>query len=341
MVPGPKPLPEEMELIVRLMQVCNVGDICGGTAACAWSIAHAFPEWEHVVFFLSKPTAETRLAFEGCELRQGRTLKDQDVRDAKADLVLLHNTSSQKTEKIRSAFTLQYCHSAGDHAAADATVACSNWLSRKMREQPDVLHQPVLIPPRPADLSFRHLDEELTVGRICTPRMRKWPLEALPLYRSVTLAFPELHWEFVGCPSEVQPQWSQACENRVRFLPAGWQSRSHLWNWHAMLYHHPDLTESFGRTVAEALRAGCLPIVDQRGGFFEQLEDSPAGFLCGSPEEFISAVTRIREPAARWQLSKEGQNFSEQRWSLAAFRERFIDLLNNLTGSDHGTEASG
>ena len=50
---------------MRLLQVCNVGRIVGGTAACAWSITRAFPDLEHHVAFLSSITDETQRGFAG------------------------------------------------------------------------------------------------------------------------------------------------------------------------------------------------------------------------------------------------------------------------------------
>jgi hypothetical protein len=66
------------------------------------------------------------------------------------------------------------------------------------------------------------------------------------------------------------------------------------------------------------MRAGCIPIVDGRGGFAEQVEPS-CGFLCGRFEEFAGAVDRIRSPAARRRMSRACQAHADERFSLTRF----------------------
>ena len=107
------------------------------------------------------------------------------------------------------------------------------------------------------------------IGRICTPQQKKWPNDVDEFYGRLADSYPQIRWEFIGCPTELQSRLSTVCHGRTTFLPAGWGARSRLWNWDALLYHNPQVTESFGRTVAEAMRAGCIPIVDDRGGFRE------------------------------------------------------------------------
>ncbi|HWL06963.1 MAG TPA: hypothetical protein VNQ76_00975 [Planctomicrobium sp.] len=319
---------------MHLLQVCHVGQICGGTAACAWTITKAFPDWKHSVLFLSAPTKETRQAFSHCQIAHVHYVNDDVLKPFSPDLVILHNTAARHVTSIHSAMTIQYRHSQGTHARGDWDVACSKWLAETMTtgqgtDVIPVLHQPVPRPPQPADSPARHLSHELTIGRLCTPHPRKWPVSALPVYRQVSEAFPEIRWEFVGCPGELQPAWRAACQERVTFLPAGWNARSHLWRWHVLLYHHPTLTESFGRTVAESLRCGCIPVVDDRGGFREQLlptsKSRPLiGDLCRTPDEFVTAINPLRVPAVWWERSLYARQAGDEQFSLASFRQRFL-----------------
>jgi len=93
-----------------------------------------------------------------------------------------------------------------------------------------------------------------------------------------------------------------------------------------LLYHHPTLTESFGRTVAEALRAGCIPIVDRRGGFREQIP-AGGGFLCDTRDHFLAALAAISSPAARRQIARAGQTHADDRFALRRFAR---DLLQRF-----------
>src|SRR5687767_5084087 len=114
---------------MRLLQVCNVGRIVGGTAACAWSITRALPEIEHHIAFLSPITEETRLAFAGTTLHRCEYVTNAFVRDLQCDSVILHNTSPSRVERITAAWALQYVHSKGTRAQADCTRYCSRWLA--------------------------------------------------------------------------------------------------------------------------------------------------------------------------------------------------------------------
>ncbi|SFI57073.1 glycosyltransferase family 4 protein [Planctomicrobium piriforme] len=313
---------------MRLVQVCNVGQICGGTAACAWTIAKSFPDWEHELLFLSPPTPETRRAFAPLTVKQVDRVDDKVLARFAPHLVILHNTAVRHIGRIEQCPTLQYCHSMGEHAAATLTVACSCWLSQKLPRAVPVLYQPVPRPSAIGPLPLRHLADTLIVGRICTPQRRKWPRDLLDFYAHLAERFPETIWEFVGCPGDFQPDLQVACRHRAEFHPASWDARQLLGRWHALLYHHPTLTESFGRTVSEAMRAGCVPIVDRRGGFVEQVRTDKNGFLCQNINEFAAAISALSQSARWWSMSKAARSTADENFSLRAFRRRFLAMLN-------------
>lgn len=109
-------------------------------------------------------------------------------------------------------------------------------------------------------------------------------------------------------------------------------SRSRLSDWDALLYHHPDLTESFGRTVAEAARVGCIPIVDDRGGFSEQLQT--LGLTgCRSVEQFSEAIDRLSCLLSRVELSRAIQKRADAEFSLRAFGHRLRTCIQDLVAS--------
>src|SRR4029079_18474394 len=76
---------------LRLLQACNVGQIVGGTTACAWTITRALPEFEHVVAFLTEISPETRAAFACAQLQHWRRCIPEVVDSTRADVVILHN----------------------------------------------------------------------------------------------------------------------------------------------------------------------------------------------------------------------------------------------------------
>ncbi len=312
---------------MRILQVCNVGNICGGTAACAWSITHALTGQDHVILFLSSPTKETLNAFRHCEVRVEKVIDDSIVEAIAPDVIILHNTSPDRVKISSEVFTLQFQHSAGKRASATKHVACSKWLADQLPGSPDVLYQPVPIPPQPQRSSSRNLDDELIIGRICTPTIRKWPPQLIDLYSELAEQNRSVTWEFVGTPPEMKDAFQAACRGRAVFHDASVDARHHLWRWHAMLYHHPALTESFGRTVAEAMRSGCIPIVDARGGFLEQITHEETGFLCTSVQDFAVGVESLRGHGERAQLSRNAVASANERFSLTAFYSQLRTLL--------------
>ncbi|MDA0833439.1 MAG: glycosyltransferase [Planctomycetota bacterium] len=249
---------------LRLLQVCNVGEITGGTAACAWSITRSLPMCEHHIAFLSKISDETRTAFAHCRLYEWSHVTGAAVADCNADVVILHNTPASRWNAPLGVPTIRYVHSLSPPGDEDVRWYCSHWLAAQCGEsRGTVVWQGVPRPLRLNDVD-REQRTQLIIGRLCTPQLRKWPRTLTGFYRRLSDDFADIKWEFVGCPASLQSELHTACRGRTQFFAPCWKQRRHLWNWDALLYHHPTLTESFGRTAAEAMRAGCLPIVDAR-----------------------------------------------------------------------------
>lgn len=344
---------------MRLLQVCNVGQICGGTAACAWTITHALGNWDHHVAFLSRPDAATQRAFSGCQLISQQQLSELSQQSSRFDLALLHNIAPGRVPPLHAP-TLQYQHSVGQRQATDWHVTCSRWLAEQCQSPLPVLYQPVPVPPfpeqyrssplcrseklkLPAEGAFENAEhlqavrlacrsrEERQwwiVGRICTPTLQKWPQALLPFYERLSSRFPEVLWEFVGTPNCLHADLRQACRDRVRFYPAGFEQRQLYWRWDHLLYHHPTLTESFGRTVAEAMRAGCFPCVDARGGFPEQIEAPQTGNLCRSLDDFAASLADWRQSSSREELAFAAHLQATERFSLRAFHQQLQTCLS-------------
>lgn len=306
-----------------LTQVCNVGSITGGTAACAWSVTRALPDWQHDVVFLDAITNETCRTFEPVPVRSLKRVCSTDVRQA--DVVLLHNTHPSHCEKLPVP-TVGYRHSRCRMAATDRSLDCSHWLNERNKQRP-VLWQGVPRPRQPETLTDdRALRDELRIGRLCTPRDTKWPADTPSLFDDLARAVPSARFEFVGCPSSMQPRLQQATRGRCCFVPASWQARERLVDWDLLVYSNRQLAESFGRTVAEAMRAGCVPVVDNQGGFVEQLRNG-GGFLCGHTSDFVAAVRQMSDPFERRTISRQAVAKGEECFSLAAFRDRLLPQL--------------
>lgn len=295
----------------------------------------ALPDFQHTVVFRSSPTRETRKEFEACrgvkKLLHARLLTKEIIASSSPDLILLHNTGPAALESTAGYPTMQYVHSGTTSVVADRSVCCSTWLANQRKwPQQRVLLQSVPKPSGEQRAVRTHHEERLIVGRICTPTIAKWPLELISFYKDLAERFPAIQWEFVGCPPEQQDRYSVACQNRAVFHEAGWNARCHLTRWHVLLYHHPSMSESFGRTVAEARRAGCVPVVVNRGGFQEQIS-AKTGFLCNHADEYAQALHLLHDPQKWKVISEATEQEADEKFSFLAFRERLLDQFSQMS----------
>jgi glycosyltransferase involved in cell wall biosynthesis len=103
--------------------------------------------------------------------------------------------------------------------------------------------------------------------------------------------------------------------------------------WHAAGFgesekSHPDKFEHFGITTVEAMSAGCIPLVINRGGQTEIVADGINGFLFDTTDEMMEKMIRIAnmKDEARKTLSVRAQ-MDAARFSRKAFAERMDEIL--------------
>jgi glycosyltransferase involved in cell wall biosynthesis len=315
-----------------LLQVCNVGTVLGGTGACAVSIARSLPRYSHHLWCFGAIRDDLKEVWRGGEPRTINGLDGKEITRLNPDMVILHNTGRGRVIGEWRAKTVQYVHSRIDFYRAEKTLYCSRYLARQFGARDEqVWWQPVPLPFRPKVMRQprKFATDELVVGRLCTPGMKKYPRELLEVYELLSQSHPHIRWEFVGAPSELASDLQRACAGRATFHAAGWGKRELLWKWDVLFYTHPTLTETFGRTVAEAMRTGCVPVVDARGGFVEQLEGG-GGVLCNDLGQFVAALAKVSRPDVWEDLSVTGRRVADERHSLGVFARRL------LGGSDDG-----
>ncbi len=323
---------------MRLIQMCNVGNIVGGTAACAWSVTKSLPDAEHTVVFRSAPTKETREAFAHCKIEVAKNVEPGLLEKWGGDFLLLHNVSPENVfwNQNRPALkipVLQYVHSAmRRHAGADLTVVCSLFLAQRLnRNGVKVVYQGVPCPKDTAGNGSVRSGKEFIVGRICTPCAKKWPGWLVQFYQKLSAEFPEIRWEFVGCPDAFRPELFRACHQQATFHEAGWEARRHLNRWRVLLYHNPDVEETFGRTVAEAMRAGTVPVVDNAGGFVEQI-GTQNGYLCSDQKAFSAALEEQSSFELWSRKSACCRETTDTLFSFRSFRQRLLESFEQAVG---------
>jgi glycosyltransferase involved in cell wall biosynthesis len=324
---------------MRLLQVSKRPEILGGTTACVHSICQALPDWSHAVFscWPGEVPQRTRDAFaaDGVhELEAAPVVAAETLRRVAPDVILLHNVEDHDLppeilpEEVP---VFYYCHgsydgrlerSAGLRAASRDVFFVSEFLARQAGVVGSVLYQPV--PPPPDAEAPRPEPAPLVVGRLCNPRAENWTDEVVAAYGLLAERCPGVLWELVGCPAERREAFAAACGDVV-FHEAGVEARRHLRRWHAMLYHTP-VTHAYGRTLCEAQQAGCVPVVDRRGGFVEQIEHGRTGFLGSTVDELAAALAELQQPA-RWRAcSAAARAAGAERGSLDRWRARFLEI---------------
>ena len=89
--------------------------------------------------------------------------------------------------------------------------------------------------------------------------------------------------------------------------------------------------EHFGISTVEAMAAGCVPVVINRGGQSEIVEHGATGFLWDTLAELKEyTATLVSDEALRARMA-EAARAAAQRFSREAFTEEFRRLLRPST----------
>ena len=183
----------------------------------------------------------------------------------------------------------------------------------------------------------------LNVGRLVPAKKQRELLEAFGRLRQAGIG----DWELTCAGGRANQQYFDtlqglASEHGAQII--GSPSKETLLNlygrasifWHAMGYgesesEHPERMEHFGICTVEAMAAGCVPVVINRGGQREIVEHGVSGFLWDNLEELEEYTMRLigdrdllvwMSAAAR----KRSQQFSEQRFKdeAIAYLRRYL-----------------
>jgi glycosyltransferase involved in cell wall biosynthesis len=130
-----------------------------------------------------------------------------------------------------------------------------------------------------------------------------------------------------SCRAKMIPNASRASlrevceESKVFWHATGWGEDDAV---------HPELMEHFGIVTVEAMAAGCVPVVINRGGQREIVTHGVNGFLWNNREELIEYTMRLaRDEKLRAQMSeaarRRAQDFTRQK-----FVDGFQELLRPL-----------
>jgi glycosyltransferase involved in cell wall biosynthesis len=178
-------------------------------------------------------------------------------------------------------------------------------------------------------------DERIVIGRHSRPDPLKWPATADEIraaypvdgrVRVRILGGADAAVELLG---EVPEQWE--------VLPFGLvTAREFLAGLDAFVYfHHPDLTEAFGRTILEAIAAGVPAVVP---GHFEALFGEAC--LYATPDTAVDTVRAlVADPDARHRHVARAAEIARERFGHDAHVARLAALIGPPAGGPSGPAA--
>lgn len=218
------------------------------------------------------------------------------------------------------------------------------WARRRWRMECEVVHPPV-------DTDFRRAAKEplvLSVGRFAVEGEGHTKKQA-----EMLAAFRELEgegrrgWEYasVGGLADTDAHrdffarlQASAEGGRVRLVAnAGRQELKSLYErasvfWHAAGYGEdeearPIFVEHFGISTVEAMAAGCVPVVINKGGQPEIVEHGTSGFVWDTLDELKAYTARLMEDEGLRLRMSEAARARARAFGREAFLEKFMRLL--------------
>lgn len=183
----------------------------------------------------------------------------------------------------------------------------------------------------------------------CVGRLEPWKgqhvlVEALP---EILAKHPDARAWFVGGPAVNKPEYLPGLQSRctelgiaARVIFTGPRMDVPEILRMATLLVLPSVDpEPFGRTLVEAMAAGCPPIATAAGGPLEIIEEGVNGVLV-APGDATALAAAIHDllanPDRARAMGKAGRNRATTRFSLDRMVEEMSLILKNAAGPRHG-----
>jgi glycosyltransferase involved in cell wall biosynthesis len=101
--------------------------------------------------------------------------------------------------------------------------------------------------------------------------------------------------------------------------------------WHAAGYgaeeSHPQEVEHFGIVTLEAMAAGCVPIVINKGGQPEIVQHGINGFVWNTLDELKQYTLLLAQDETMWQQMSQAARQRAVAFGPQAFRRRLFEVL--------------
>ena len=98
----------------------------------------------------------------------------------------------------------------------------------------------------------------------------------------------------------------------------------------------PEQTEHFGMSTAEAMSAGCVPLVFGRGGQPEIVSHGESGYLWNSAEELVTQTLSLIAAPSERSVMAENASRKASEFNRERFDDRFLTFMKILETSQNG-----
>lgn len=169
-------------------------------------------------------------------------------------------------------------------------------------------------------------DGVFRIGRWSRGHDTKYSDDFLDLLTSIDI--PKVEFLCMGIPPKFQ---GINLPTHVRFIENGAVSVEKLlsqldvliFKTHASTWH-----EGWCRTVTEAMAAGVVPVVENRGGIPDQVIHGYNGFLCENNAEFKQYCQLLyRDSSLRARMSANARAFADANFSLTNLRSNLLRII--------------
>jgi glycosyltransferase involved in cell wall biosynthesis len=103
----------------------------------------------------------------------------------------------------------------------------------------------------------------------------------------------------------------------------------------------PELSEHFGMATVEAMAAGCVPVVINKGGQREIVDHGVNGFLWTTRDELHDYTTQLARNETLRQRMSDAARIRARNFSHEKFVARFRELLKSSFSKRHFWKAAG
>lgn len=222
------------------------------------------------------------------------------------------------------------------------------WAEKYYKKKVEVLYPPIDIE------QFSSLSKQniiLSVGRFFIGGHCKKQLEIIKTFKELYDENDALKdWEYHligGLSNNIKSQeYLNKCQKEARGYPvyfhinAIFQDLKELYGrakifWHATGFNedkerYPERMEHFGITTGEAMAAGCVPVVINKGGQPEIVRNLIDGFLWNNTEELKIYTFKLIDNSDLWKKMSQSSIERSCKFGINKFRERVKQIINDI-----------